>query len=259
MKYALYGPHGDLIDLRTFVQRQSPDPKKWTVTPFCDGCGEPVHDVGIHNLLGFKEASRELLFRARQYDRAIQQPHFAHYKGAGQGCPYSRADDPLFAPFKNNPLDSRDKEKIREILFAAKDMNSKIINRLYLDLTGMKEIPISEKREMWALTEKKMCRMSVLADNPWIFPYAQILFAGARERTFGQKTKSHTLIFRGIGEQKLVLSDFRGRDVEASIPREIGLYFVNTRYNRVSYAPFRRDGKHLSYALSKSCAEQLAR
>lgn len=260
MRKALYGANGDRIDLAAFVKREgSVEHSNWVVLPFCPGCGAAVSPVNAKMTQGFYETRTELLSTFREQGRTTQTPHFRHKK-KNPLCPYDDEPDPFFDMFGKSYFNYRDEKRVREVLFAAKDFNGRIVGALYNHLTGKTEISYDEKKQLWLGTEKLMCRMTVLVHEPWIFPFAQILFAGSRQRTFKSSGKTHTLIFRPIGEQAIYFSNPKQGKIRAIIPESIGLFYDNTDKKKNSYAPFRykKDGPQVAFKLSRNEANRLA-
>ncbi len=255
MRKVYYGEDGDLVNLRTFVERQGPDPNKWTLQPICKGCGRVVTPINVKVVLGFSEVSEEVAQRAGEMGRKPQAPHFRHKDGEGEGCPYDDRKDPLFAPFHENEFDIRARERVRDVLFSpeVKAMNGAMMRMLYWHLTGKWAIPDGDGKAIWRFAEKRVCSMSVLIQRPWIFPFAQILFAGARDAYFkGVKTP---LQFLPMGKQAFEFRDFEGRKRHAELPQGVGLYFAS------NFAEFRsrgQDRQHVRYELSEQGVIKIA-
>lgn len=261
MRKALHGIKGDRIDLATFVEREgSVDHSNWVVMPICPGCGDEISPVNAKMTKGFYQTRTELLSTFREQGRSTQTPHFRH-KRRNPACPYDDEKDPFFDIFSKSYFDYRDEKRVRDTLIAAKDFNGKVIGALYKHLTGQFVMSLEKKKKLWSDSEKVMCRMSVLAHESWIFPFAQILFAGSQQRTFKTSGKTHTLVFKPIGEQTIFFKTPKQGEIRAVVPESIGLFYDNTAKWKDSYAPFRykKGGPQVAFKLSQKTAYQLVR
>ncbi|NCC03027.1 MAG: hypothetical protein EOM37_03115 [Proteobacteria bacterium] len=146
--------------------------------PYCPGCGAKVFPVNPKAVLGFREASERLLLRIKKEKCSPLDPHFSHYHNEGEGCPYSAKEDAFFAPLKHNRFDHRDELNVYAILLKQSEFNGKVFDALYRTISHGGTLSKDQKKELWEHTKTKMCRMSLLMHEPWVYPFAQILLMG---------------------------------------------------------------------------------
>ena len=250
MEKALHGL--DIVNLKTFLEREGTDKRNWKIKPTCPECGEEVHPFNIKSALaGFQEAKPEILARGRQ------KPGFDHYDNPFDDCPNSLRNDPRFHGLKDVEIDVRTRERNRKILMTpeVRKMNRSILTTLMRELTGQREIAEQDRDRIWRTGERWLLGMSALGEYPWLMPYALALLQHKAEFKKG----AGQLSYRGNGEQMLPYTRFDGRSGLVRIPQTIQLNWVNTGKRRTYYTHFKRGGTtEVIFEVSQEAAQRLA-
>lgn len=268
MKLAQYGKGGDLVSLKAFMDRAGSDnPKEWVTKPHCPDCHEEVHAYDRRGARGFSAARDEVTKRVPRV-----KPGFSHYPvdpadatSPVLTCPSSFRDDPRFRSAQlANLMDSnefrRDElERNRAVLLEPKMVKAleEVQRFLMQRLTGSSVISQEDRKDIQRIT-RGLITMVGLADHPWVLPYMQVLFIGARTRMTRSGSRSYRAAYNNEGSQKLPVTYANGETGRLTIPKSLVLGF---KYRSGKITPMRqgRNGPKISFPVSRDFAASLAR
>ncbi|MDX2027081.1 MAG: hypothetical protein SFW62_00415 [Alphaproteobacteria bacterium] len=235
MRRAEYGKGGELLSLKAFMDRAgSDDPKKWIVKPHCHDCGEEVFAYDKRGARGFHAARDEV---TKHVPRT--KPGFHHYPvdpadttSPVLTCPSSFRDDPRFKdPRLKDLMDSmefrRDELERNTAALSEPKMAAALekVQRFFMHrLTGKSVLSDDDQKDIKKIT-KGLITMAGLSQHPWVLPYMQALFVGARTRLARSHRRTYKAAYDNQGTQKLPVQYANKETGWLTVPRSIVLGF----------------------------------
>jgi len=242
-----------IVNAQQFVWVRDEHPKV-DLRCTCIECGEAAFLNDEKGAKGVRLVNLEVTGRKKHMHR--QGAGFSHYRGnAGKTCPlYFANNDPRFMSIRENNafdvlekqrnLSTLDKPRMRE---AIADVQRYLLQRL----TGEKEISDDDKKSLSKI-EGKVSSMIGLSDHPWALIYISALLIGSREREL--KGKKMRLEYRGVGEQRLLITGLDGKERLLCLPEKIQL--CRSRKNGKPPVPLWNDGP-IEFKVSRGAARKI--